>query len=744
MKVKWTQKIAVVLAVVLCLTSFTGCGKEEASKGADQNASQNASQNGTQKGRYVEKELELPEGLAKDSIKKIFKMDDTLHLLTKTKEEDTMVFQEWEYKDGAFTEVTEEWMNQLKLPYLSYGVFDLLEDAEGGRYLCVTYADQTDGPAKGHLWKKESESTATEITPESWFKEVEDYGYFEYPENIVLLEGGVLAAKFYSMIQLINAEDGKVIKEIVPQAYYTNNIYALGNRFYLFQTDDTSKIKSVDVFETNQDAPIVSIPFGQQGIGNCYMDLLSDESKIIATADGIFKSKEDNNWEKLIDGMDTSMSRTDMWSMGTVALENGNIYIIYDQENGAGALMEYVYDPEAVSEVTTTLTLYTVNESSMLRQAAVLFHKKHPEVAINIEFTREKYSREAIDYSQLYQTLNAKLLAGEGADILVLDNLDLDSFSEKGLLLDINDIISPMEESNELLSNITSYYKQEDGKRYAVPLQFSLMLLIGRDIDITQMQDVAGMAQVLSTIDESLMGPLTPEELVTRFSPYFMNEIIDGKELNKEALKKNLEYLKAISDNSGLQASRGEEERAWGIWDIASRAKLAFSETDGFWGAMLPIAAANLVKGDYKPFADSFFPKLQVGINSKSENVEVAKEFLAFLLSSEIQQQEYYEGFPINAKAMEYLAYLDRSDMSSYTTIEMADGIEEGFEISSFSEEDAKKLVDTCKKATKAAIIDEKVQSEITQAIAGYLDGSQTIEDTITKIEGGLKMYLAE
>ena len=93
---------------------------------------------------------------------------------------------------------------------------------------------------------------------------------------------------------------------------------------------------------------------------------------------------------------------------------------------------------------------------------------------------------------------------------------------------------------------------REDGSRYVVPLQFGLVLEVGREVDVEQMADIASLADALSRTDESLMGPHTPYELAQQFLPYFLDEIIDGKTLDKEALKKNLEYLKTIGDNLSL------------------------------------------------------------------------------------------------------------------------------------------------------------------------------------------------
>lgn len=506
--------------------------------------------------------------------------------------------------------------------------------------------------------------------------------------------------------------------------------------------------KNVDIFNTTSDEPVKSIAYKNDIASSTYMDVLEDGSIILCGGDGFYRcAKDDDNWEKLIDGIDTSLGLSTVWAKGMTATEDGSFYVCYGSSEEDAALMRYYYDPEAVSEVTETIKIFSVHENSLVKQAAVMFHKMHPEVAVEVEFAMslmDQYKSTAADYDQISQNLNTKLMAGESADILIMDQLNADTFIDKGLLADINDILSPLEENNTLLSNVTGHYLRENGSRYLVPLQFGMVLAVGRDVDVQQMSDVPSLAKGLAQYEESLMGALTPGELVERFLPYFSESIIDGKELNKEALKENLEYLKAIADNSGIVPSRGDEDYALGIWDIASKARLAFDESNGFNGSMFAVSAANLVNGNFVPFGNAFFPKFETGINTKTEHLDTAKEFLAFMLSDDIQKHDFYEGFPVNSNALDALAVKDRSDAEAYTMIEMGDGTSAEFEIKSYDEKDAKRLTDACRSVTVRASMDNKVLEEISYNIPGYLDGSQSLEDTISKIEAGLQMYLAE
>lgn len=729
---KW---IALLLAAVTACTLLAGCGNKE---------KPTADATGQTKGRYVESTVTMPEGVNAGNIVNTFKKDGNLHLLTKKDNGGMAQLQEWEYKDGTFTEVTGEWMKQVTISYYQYGQTKLLYGKDGTVYLFAVCTENDD--TRGHLFLSKDGATSEEITPESWTIPDEQFDFIYPPENIVLLDNGTIVGQFFWKTEYYSAEDGSKIKDAVLEGHYSGTMASLGDQFYLLEEGDGTQTK-LNIFNTTSEQPVKSIPFKQNIASTSFIDVLEDGSIIICGVDGFYRcAKDDDNWEKLIDGLDTSMALSTIWGKGMTATEDGSFYVYYGgDDDGDAVLMKYAYDPEAVSEVTQTIKIFSVYENSLIKQAAVMFHKMHPEVAIEVEYavsTMEKYG--SPDYNQIYQNLNTKLMAGEGADILIMDKIDADIFIDKGLLVDINDVVSPLEEDNTLLSNITGHYLGEDGSRYIVPLQFSMALVVGRDVDVHQMADVPSLAMGLSQYNESLMGTFTPGELTERFLPYFSESIIEGKELNKEALKENLEYLKAIADNSGIVLSRGEEDRALGIWDIASKARLVINEANGFNGAMFAVSAANLVNGDFVPFGNAFFPKFEAGINAKTEYLDTAKEFLAYLLCEDLQKHDFYEGFPVNSKALDTLSVKDRSNAEAYTTITMSDGTEAEFAIKSYDEKDAKKLTDACRSVTVKASLDNKILEEISYNIPGYLDGSQSMDETISKIEAGLQMYLAE
>lgn len=738
---KKQRKIRVVMAAILSLTlamsSLIGCGQRK--EGENTLATQ-------QKGRYVEKELTLPKEWAGSEIRQIMRVDDCLHLMLQSNEEGSTRVQEFMLnEDGSFEEVTQEWLKNLSFPYEQYGKLKLLQDKEGIQYLYACYAEEGEDFYKGHLWRSQGNGAA-DITPEKWTVVEEQYGFYDYPNDITVTDMGTLVSYSFLSRDTISAEDGSLISSVAPDEYYGEWIASRGEMLYQYTMNDMGEADALEIRSCNQEAVVDTIPFSQEKSSGVCFEVLEDGAVIAADADGFFRCEAgDANWKKIINGAETSFAFNNMWCKQITALSDGSFYGLFGGEGGT-KLMEYRYDPEAVIEIAETLTVYTIMESFLLQQAAALYHKEHPEVMIEIQAafsTMESYTVEP-DYNQIYQELNTALMSDNGPDILVLDGLPMESYADKGLLVDIDELVTPLEENASLLANITGSYRTEDGNRYAVPLQFGMLFAIGRDLAGEEIKSLDSLAKTLSERTESYMGPQTVEELVDKFYPLFTEVIVQDKQLHREALAVRLEQLKKIADNCGILEKREKDSRCYNVWDIASKCKLAFYETDGFNNAMLPISAANLVKGSYNCLENVFYPRLEIGINSKSKYQERAKDFLVFALSEAVQSSDYYEGFPVNTAALTALAGKDRRDAEACTTIEIGEGMQQEFIIESFSAEDANGLVEMCKKVSIRAKEDSQIRQVLIEALSAYLNGSKSLEETLDSVESGLKMYLAE
>ena len=737
---KRNRLTAAAVSIFLVAGILCGCGKEDGSDNMLPDVNP---------GRYVEEEVEWLEAWNGWTVKQLFTEEEKLHLLLTKEKDECLMLQEWEKDGDSFSEVTGKWMNTVFLPAQSWMNLKLMKDGNGVQYLFAGYAEED--IYKCHLWRSDGDSVL-DITPEEWTVPDEEWGCYEYISGITALDNGTLVANGSRTVDILYGEDGSVLDSEQTEGDYDENVLSDGEDIYLFSADYSGAITEIEKRPGGKRENVERIPFGQNSSAGVMLCVTKSGTLISAGADGIYRCEAGReDWEKLMSGSETDFSLSGCWCTGLTALENGIIYAAFAREDGTAKLIKYEYDPDAVTRVTETLKLYAVKESFLLQNAVALYHREHPEVAIEVEYGytyNDMYSDKIPDYTEIYQKLNTMLMSDEAPDILVLDHLDADSFWEKRLLVDVNDVVGPMEENGELLKGITGSYLQEDGTRYTVPLQFAFTYITGRDCTVENMTSLESLAEFLREKNESYLGPQTVEELVDKFYPYFCGDIVNDKKLDKEVLRDKLEALKEIADNSGIVTqhddSNGRNGHCFNMWDLASRTKLALDKADGFNGCMFAVAITDYIKGEFTAFENSFTPMIQMGICAKSSHQDTAKDFLKFVLSEKVQGTDYYEGFPVNTSCLVALAAADRSDAAASTTITTEDGGEVEFNIMPYSRETAQKLLDICNGLNKPVVEDAKIREVMIESLGGYLSGSENVEEVLDKMEAGLKMYLAE
>lgn len=743
-RTKWKKGLALLAGAMILAGSMSGCGREGDSRGTGTSGDGIGSPD---KGAWVEKEASLA-GIPEDvTLKQLCTVDDKVHLVTAAEGDGGFRLQEWELREDAFVEVTQKWLTDFVISGESWMDISLMQDGSGVQYLFYSLVDSEAECYRGYLWRG-SGAEAKEITPEKWTVLNEEYGVYESINGIAALDNGSLVVSSWLSADRINGEDGSVLDSVPITGYYDGKMITDGENVYLCSTGMNGNVEGVEKWIGGSLNDAETIPLGQSSMFSPKISVLPDGTLISADNEGIFRCEAGTqDWKKLMSGLDTSFSLSSTWCTGMTVLQDGRIYALFQEEGGGRRLLMYEYDPEAVPVVSTVLKLYAVEENTLLLNAAALYHRENPEVLIEVEYVYSRedlYDKEALDYNTVQQQINTLLMGSEAPDILVLDHLNKESYLEKGLLVELQDVLAPMEQNGELLSNIMGAYHTEDGKQYIVPMQFGFTLAMGRDITVQDMASMETLGAFLSGKSENYMGPRTVTELVDLFYPYFCGSMVENKELNREALSGYLESLKQITDNSGLIEQRDKNERDYNLWELAYKAKFEMEMNAGFYDSMFPLAIADYIKSDFAAFENTFVPYVEMAISSKSEYQDIAKDFLAFCLSEEVQGKDYYTGFPVNAGCLETQAEIDRTDYAAETTIEIGEGAEELFQIGAYPAETAQKLVALCKGLDRPIKEDAKIREVLIETLPPYLQGVQSLEETLDKIEGGLKMYLAE
>lgn len=731
------KKLISMLLIAGLLAALAGCGGKERE---DKSAGTPKVESGTgEKGRYVEKEIAFPEGVNKEDIFQIGKKDGDMCLYATVEKEGGTGIVCYRYKDGSFTEDTPAWLENLTIEEELYQA-KVFENAGGKSYLLAVKMETENVVA--HLYRTGGDGTALEdMTPADWLEENPEWHFFEFPQDMAVLDDGSIVANFINDVKVYDGS-GALIRTMPLDSGYGEKVYADKNLFYLEKQNQIMELQGIAFFSAGKDKAEKEIACTENIGSGSYMDTLSDGSVIVYAKGGLYKCSAEGEWSKLAAGSYTSLALGNMWCSGMTALDSGVFYALLNDDTER-FLMEYTYDQEMPLTPATVLTVYTVYDNATLKQAAAMYTREHPDVLVEIEVGIPYEEMKTADLNTVLQNLNTRLLAGEGTDLMVLDGLNANSFIEKGMLADISDIVTPMSESGELLKNITDGYTQADGSVYMIPLRYSMRLLLSGTIDTKDAGSVKALAEVLGR-QPLAMGPITVSDMVDIYMPYMVSDIVKDKKLDKEALAECLEALKSIAGSYSIVANYTDDAMNYQSWDLATGAGAVFCDADGFLNSMLPLSIVNEVKGNYNSFEKAYSPIGEIGINKETPYLEQAKDFLQYALSVQVQEGDFYDGFPVNTEALARLREKDRSNYEAYTMIELPGGGFKDFTVGAPSQEDCDRIIELCRGLNKKAVDDTQINLVISDVLPSYLDGSSSLEDTIDKIDRGLNMYLAE
>ncbi len=142
------------------------------------------------------------------------------------------------------------------------------------------------------------------------------------------------------------------------------------------------------------------------------------------------------------------------------------------------------------------------------------------------------------------RALNARLLSGDGPDILLMDGLSSDSYISKGILADLSPMLGELKE--KLTTNILSNYI-EDGQIYMLPARFTVPMIL----TVEQDKEKYSTLKALVEYSEAEGGVMIPSYLYSNvFEMLFYNYppelILEDNTVNREGILEFLEQLKRL------------------------------------------------------------------------------------------------------------------------------------------------------------------------------------------------------
>lgn len=608
------------------------------------------------------------------------------------------------------------------------------------------------------------------------FRESEYVNRFAFSEDGKLF-GSALGGKVYE----IDRETG-TMAELIELSEEAQYMAEKDNRLMLVNGDGVT-ILDLATGETVKDQVMNDFLHEQLGThissgteGVVPLLVMPGESGVLylACEKGIYRHvAEGNVIEQVVDGTITSFSDPSYEIADGILLE-GDVFLLLLAD---GRLMRYIYDPDMPAVPEVQLKAYSLRDNLQMKKVISAFQSEHPEIYIRYEIGMEENS--PVTRDDALKKLNTEIAAGKGPDIFILDDMPIDSYAEKGVLMDLTSWLE-RKTGDQYFTDIVNAFRTAEGT-YAVPSQFSIGLTAGRQPDIERMTDLEAIVGIVEEYDAKkgdgiILGVKNEIELLNVLLPACQPAWMDGDgKIDKEQLAEFYTLAKRMwdveearmSEEQKAEYERWEKERQIaGVTDEEMREfQIRMSEIGlitgekEFTAGMMNdsssfdvlISCFKISGKDDNGFAayngqakGVFMPASLLGINAASPYQETALELMEKMLDD-----DGWLGMPVNKeKWVEKFHRNATEDGGSYASMggSRGDEKEEYYHLDIYpaSREEIERLMKIVEAAqipyVKNSVLENAVCETGEKVLAGEMSASSGAEEVIQKTA----LYMSE
>ena len=699
---QYKKILALGLIVALFVTSLTGCKKEEEKKRQES------------KGRYVEKEISLPN--TSEIPAGLMWKDGKLGFVVVTEEG---LFQSYTYDGKEWSEGKEE-TELNKEP---------LQQADG---LMNVFLGRD-----GNLYRRSGDS----------------------PDMEVLRDGTKLLVNIKnSCVECFKDEEMVATIPTVQIATPDQTLVSASDETIAVIGEDGTSVVFYDG-KTFEKKHTVSM---EQSLEECMLEPGKDGMWYVANQQGIHRITENGSIaETVMEGSNTYLGdAASMYLRGFVVGDSDEFYGLFSGEEG-WKLMQYVFDENAPAMAKTELSIYSLTENDTVSRAISAFRKEHPDVEIEYTWAVDRF--EVVSTDEI-RSLNTELLAGSGADILLLDGLSYKTYMEKGVLEDVTEVAKELEREG-VLPYVIQNTAQKDGKIYAIPARIHVPLIYGTEEEVKACESLDALqAYAEKNREKKLFGYTEFDQIgMTLFHLFYPELQEEDGSLDEEKLVKLLQTVCQLYENGGLKEYNGYSEKSKFYWlelksyFMSNQEMTAPSyqeyvhmvETSGFDSVRDIYYSSGNIQASIESIKNYYVPYTIAGINASSLHKKVAKEFIPYLFKEEIQKKESYEGFTVSEKVLDQMPdYVETSegkkDIRKYVGLDQNTREEYEVKMGYPSKEETQKLVALIKNLDTPFYQEQIVTEMVLEELERLYCGKQSVEETAREICKKVDLYLAE
>ncbi len=714
------KKRIVYILIVIMVLQLTGCKKEE--------------RNSVAMGRYMEEEVNMPVnissciysalGVNQDNQLELYTIDD--HLTKYTREE-----------EGTWKTETKEWFQELGIEgEIQQAVYT--QDRKGNEFVGLYEYDSEENVGKTHLYCYTAAGVTKEISGE--IGESEEYAL---PEQICILEDGRILIGYWSGAvlydnngkKLVTYEEGSGDSITVNE----NEFYILNDtadKVFVYDIETGEKVKSIDVYNRG---------YYNGNYWKIHMISGNNQKICLLNYDGIHTLSQGGTiWETIIDGSLNTLCMPSYNSYSFCQDANGNFYNLCCDEVGNYMIYKYAYDSEVPAVPSNELTIYSLYEVKTLVQAIVKFQKENQDVKVNYRVAISDNDPN-IDTSDYIRALNTELLAGNGADIIVFNGLDINDYIEKGILEDIKDIIKKSNNgSEELYDNIANTYRRDDAI-LAVPISIKIPLIYGKKEAVEESNTLEELVNyAVKEEGQRLFGDITYRELVQILYERYYDEFVnEAGEFQKDELIEFFNNVKILAQKTNCVKDYDEDTCGGEMGVLHGVAQLGMRNYGTIEDFACAMQVVDDIDGAWTVYNNQYKPDLTVGINKAGKQKEMAEKFLQVLMSDKISMLYNDEGISFNKKSA--LKNLEPTQEGIIITYGYSyNGEFSLYNVKTPTEDNLKKYADMIEKLDTPIFINETIEKKLLEVADEFYSSHITANEAAEELVSFTKIYNEE
>lgn len=401
----------------------------------------------------------------------------------------------------------------------------------------------------------------------------------------------------------------------------------------------------------------------------------------------------------------------------------------------------------------TVLKIYSLKENSMIRSSLAFFRREHTDISIN--YTVGYTGEDGFSVSDAIRKLNTEIMADEGPDIIVLDNLPVEEYISKGVLEPVTDIVN--EKKDEIFFNMIEGYNKES-EIFCVPTTFRIPVIIGNSEVISAESSKA----VIDQMEQQESPVLTRQDFPYAAMYMFVtSDMVEKDGMNEEKLTAyyndllRLKEMGNVTDKivgeSDYSMNQTVDIFPYGESDVPS--DIYFGEAKAGVGQIayadsyIKLKSARKqadIQFDYlnKSGGNYYIPTEVLGINSRSSYKDAAKEFLSLYLTEEVQNTNTM-GFSINRNSMRNSAAVTDSPQY-YSTIYKNLEDTSGLDLYTLSTDEFNELLQFVELADTPVRVDAVVTETVMEQADKILYEGLDVQTAVQTVCDKINLYLKE